>query len=180
MGLLLVGGGRHDEALNCLRDALSRFPDAATLHENMGVVLLGIGATADGIAAAEKALALGSDSPNVFDCLADAHGRTGRMDRAVEYGRRALEAKDRRFGEATPLARVPDRPLPPFNPMAPAENVIAYTLWGNGARYHVPLLENARILQHVFAGWTMRVYHDDTVDPAYLNMLREAVWTRAG
>jgi tetratricopeptide (TPR) repeat protein len=173
LGLLLVGGRRHEEALACLREGLARFPDEPALHENMGVVMLGIGATADGIMAAEHALSLGSDSPNVLDLLADAHGRSGRMDRAVEYGRRALEAKDHKFGAATPLARVPDQRPPPFNPMAPAENVIAYTLWGNNPRYHVPLLENVRILQHLFPGWTMRVYHDDSVDPAYLTLLRE-------
>jgi hypothetical protein len=51
------------------------------------------------------------------------------------------------------------------------QNVIAYTLWGNQPRYHVPLLENTRIRPHLFPEWTIRIYHDDTVDAGYLAQL---------
>jgi hypothetical protein len=38
----------------------------------------------------------------------------------------------------------------------------------------VPLATNARILPHLFPGWTMRVYHDPAVDPATLTELAHA------
>jgi hypothetical protein len=119
----------------------------------------------------EAALLLGSASANLHDCLCEAHLALGRLDLAVAAGRLALEAKDRRFGGAEPLVTMPhDRP-PPFNPAMPEANVIAYSLWGNAPRYLVPLLENARIQPHLFPGWQMRVYHDRTVDAAYLMQL---------
>jgi len=173
LGLALTSQGRIPDAIAALRDGLARFPDHPALHENLGVLLLATGAHADAIAASERALALGSDSPNVLDCLTDAHARMGRTDLAVQFGRRTLEAKDRKFGSATPLLALPAVAPPPFNAANPAENVIAYGLWGNDQRYQVPLLENARIRPHLFPAWSMRVYHDDTVDPAYLALLRE-------
>lgn len=173
LGLILSGEQRIPDAIACLRDGLTRFPAVASLHENLGVLLLASDQAAEAIAASERALALGSDSPNVLDCLTDAWSRIGRPDQAVIFGRQALSAKDRRFAARPRLTTVPATPPPPFNPASPAENVIAYSLWGNAPRYHVPLLENTKILRHVFPAWTMRVYHDATVDPAYLATLRQ-------
>jgi len=171
MGLLhhATRNPRAAEAL--LREAGSRFPDNASVQENLAVVLMASGAEAAAIEAVEAAIALGSTSPNLQDCLCDAQSRLGRFDLAVIAGRTALEAKDRRFGAAKPLVASPSMPPPPFNPGVPEQNVIAYTLWGDDGQYLRPLAENARILPHLFPGWTMRVYHDQAVDPAYLATL---------
>lgn len=173
LGLALSAQQRIPEAIATLSAGQNRFPAISGFPENLGVLLLLSGQLAEAIASCEQALALGSDSPNVLDCLTDCWGRLGRPDQAVPFGRRALEAKHRLFGAMPRLMEVPSAPPPAFNPSNPGENVIAYSLWGNEPRYHVPLLENTRILRHVFPAWTMRVYHDATVDPAYLAMLRE-------
>ena len=171
LGLMLYGMKRLDDGIAALRDGLSIAPDNAALHENLGVFLLGVGDMAGSIDACERALARGSDSPNVHDCLADAYNRIGRLDLSVDSGRAALEAKDRRFGTRARLVGVPDGLPPMFNPLNPAENVIAYCLWGNEPRYQVPLLENARIQPHLFPAWSIRVYHDETVNRSYLATL---------
>jgi hypothetical protein len=171
LGLLLHGAQRFDAAIAVLRDAANRFPDHAAVDENLGVLLLASGETAASIAACHHAIAQGSDSMNVLDCLADAYSRIGRVEQAIAFGRAALEAKDRRFGAGKSMARVPSGPPPPFNPLQPAENVIAYCLWGNEPRYRVPLQENVRILPHLFPGWTIRLYHDADVDHGFLSAL---------
>ncbi len=171
LGLIHYARRDLDSGIAVLRAGLAAFPDNGSLHENLAVFLLAQDRLADSIEASRKALALGSDSPNVFDCLSDAYQRIGRPEAAVEAGRQALMAKDRKFGGRPPLVEVPATAPPPFNPHNPAENVIAYCLWGNDPRYHVPLLENARIRAHLFPAWTIRVYHDDTVDHAYLATL---------
>ncbi len=171
LGLMLYGMKRLDDGIAALRDGLSIAPDNAALHENLGVFLLGVGDMAGSIDACERALARGSDSPNVHDCLADAYNRIGRLDLSVDSGRAALEAKDRRFGTRARLVGVPDGLPPMFNTLNPAENVIAYCLWGNEPRYQVPLLENARIQPHLFPAWSIRVYHDETVNRSYLATL---------
>jgi hypothetical protein len=93
----------------------------------------------------------------------------GRSEEAVQAGRLALEAKDRMFGGRDPLVPVP-RSAAPFNPDNPAENVIAYSLWGNDPRYLVPLSESVRFCR-IFPAWSMRVYYDTTVDHNYVTDL---------
>jgi hypothetical protein len=170
-GLTYHAALRIAEGVQVLRDGVTLYPSNASLQENLAVMLLAANEVAGAIAACEAALTLGSVSPNVHDCLCEAQYRAGRPDLAVAAGRLALEAKDRRFGASPPIVRVPAGLPPVFNPGRPEENVIAYALWGNEPRYHVPLLENVRLMPHLFPGWTIRVYHDHTVDPAYLTEL---------
>src|SRR5580698_8286923 len=131
LGLLHHAAGRIEDSIAALRDGERRFPDAAEIHENLGVGLLLSHQPAAAIEAAERALALGSESPNVLDCLCDAANRIGRTDLAVQYGRQALEAKDAMFRTRTKVAEIPDRLPPPFDPIHKADNIIAYCLWGD-------------------------------------------------
>jgi hypothetical protein len=170
-GLIHHAERRIVDGIQVLRDGIELYPDNASLHENLAVMLLAASEISAAIDACRSALALGSNSPNVHDCLCEAHQRAGRSDLAVEAGRQALNAKDRRFGGSAPLVAMPTDPPPRFNPGHSEENVIAYTLWDNQPRHHVPLLENARIRPHLFPEWTIRVYHDQTVDRGYLTQL---------
>jgi tetratricopeptide (TPR) repeat protein len=172
LGLLLHGGRDLEQATLVLRDGVARFPNDPAMHENLAVLLIAAGDATGAIAACEAALTLGSDSPNVHDCLCDAYNRIGRTDQAIAAGRVSLAAKDRRFAALPAIVAMPGGAPPPFNPLNPAENVIAYGLWGTDPRYRVPLLENARIMPHLFPGWSMRVYHDAAVDPDILRELR--------
>jgi hypothetical protein len=168
LGLMLYATNHLAEGIAVLRQGLAHFPSAAAIHENLAVFLLAVGDMAGSIAQCEHALSAGSDSPNVHDCMADAYNRIGRPDESVRCGCAALEAKDRKFGGRAPLAAIPATMPPPFNPLNPPENVIAYCLWGNEPRYRVPLLENVRILPHLFPGWTIRLYHDSSVEAGYI------------
>lgn len=171
LGLLLHGAQRLAEGVAMLRQGIARFPQHPQLQENLGVFLMASGDLAGAIEACRQAIALGSDSPNVHDCLCDSYNRLGRSDLAVDAGRAALLAKDQLFAARPPLVSVPDRPPPVFDPLAPEANVIAYCLWGNAPRYQVPLLENARLAPHLFPGWTIRVYHDADVAADFLQAL---------
>jgi tetratricopeptide (TPR) repeat protein len=170
-GLIYHAGRRIADGVQALRDGLRLYPHNAALHENLAVLLLAAFDISGSIAACQSAITLGSDSANIQDCLCEAYQRSGRPDLAVEAGRLALESKDRRFGTATPLVPMPAGRPPAFNAGRPELNIIAYTLWGNQPRYQVPLLENVRIRPHLFPEWTIRVYHDHSVDPGYLAQL---------
>jgi hypothetical protein len=168
LALLLFASRDMPAAIRVLRDYLTDFPENPALHENLAVCLVSSGQFEAAVDACGRALAFGSNSANVHDCLCDALNNLGRSGEAIGAGRAALEAKDLRFGGRTPIAPLPTVPPPPFNPANPAENVIAYSLWGNEPRYLVPLLESVRILPHLFPAWTIRVYYDTTVDHNYV------------
>lgn len=171
LALMLFATRDVSGGIGVLRDSLAHFPGNPALHENLGVCLLTSGQFEASVAACRQALALGSTSPNVHDCLCDALHRQGLVEEALEAGRKSLEAKDLRFGGRAPVARIPTGPPPPFNPGNPAENVIAYSLWGAEPRYLVPLLESVCILPHLFPAWSIRVFHDATVDHNYVTDL---------
>jgi tetratricopeptide (TPR) repeat protein len=171
LALMLFATRDLAAAIGVLRDSLVHFPGNPALHENLAVCLVTSGQPDAAVAACREALALGSASPNVHDCLCDALNRLGQVEAGVQAGRAALEAKHRRFGGREPVARIPAAPPPPLNSDSPAENVIAYSLWGNEPRYLVPLLESVRILPHLFPAWSIRVYYDTTVDHNYVTDL---------
>jgi hypothetical protein len=154
---------RLGDAVSVLEDGLRLYPDNAELHENLGVCHVAQNDFAAGAAEFERALALGSESTNVLSGLCRALSVLGRHEDAVVHGRKALELKDRRFGNRPPLATVPRTPPPSFDPSDRSRNVIAYALWGRNPRYLLPLLENLRTLIHLFPAWTIRVYVDDSV-----------------
>ena len=172
LALLHFQDGKIPDSLTVIDDALRLFPDAPSLHENRGVLLLSLGDNGGAIQACLRALECGSNSPNTHDCLADAAGRTGRLDLAVQYGRAALEAKDRMFSGYPVLATMPTDPPPPFNPHNRAENVISYSLWGENDRYFAPLAENLKLLNHLFPAWSVRVHLDTSVPQAFRNDLQ--------
>jgi Tetratricopeptide repeat len=179
LALTLYAARDVDGGIASLRDAVAHFPDHPGLRENLGVFLLTSGDAEGAVLACRSAQTLGSASPNVLDCLSEALLSLDRHDEAVEAGRAALEAKDRMFGGRAPVVAMPATPPPPFNPAAPDENVIAYSLWGNEQRYLVPLMENVRILPHLFPSWSIRVYFDDSVNHAFITDLgRLGVQTR--
>jgi len=163
LALLFFQQGNLANSLTVIEGALGHFPEAPQLHENRGVLLLAMGDNGGALQASQRALECGSHSPNTHDCLADAASRLGRMDLSVEYGREALEAKDRMFSAYPVLAPIPAAPPPPFNPHNRAENIISYCLWGDSDRYIAPLAENLKLLDHLFPSWTIRVYLDASV-----------------
>ncbi len=168
LGLMLYNQRLVAEGIAVLREGSLLFPQNAAIQENLAVFLLAAADPGSAIEHCKQALVLGSDSPNVHDCLCDAYAQIGRLEEAVAAGRGALESKDRKFGGRTPLASMPQSLPPAFNWTNPAENIISYCLWGDNPRYMAPLSENVRIAPHLFPGWTIRLYHDHTVPQPYL------------
>ena len=171
MGFLLFATGDLPGGIGVVRDALAHFPGEPALHKNLGVMLMKSGESQAAVEACQRALAAGSDSPNVHDCLCEALTQLGRFDDAVRAGRIALVAKAGLFGGRDPICALPGGPPPPFDSAAPHENVIAYSLWGNEPRYLIPLMENVKILPHLFPAWSIRVYYDTNVDHNYIGDL---------
>jgi len=57
--------------------------------------------------------------------------------------------------------------------MEQSRSIISYSLYGNNRRYTAPLLINAEIAGRLFPGWTIYVYHDETVSVQYLSQLKQ-------
>ncbi|MFK4440559.1 tetratricopeptide (TPR) repeat protein [Caballeronia udeis] len=108
-----------------------------------------------------------------LDGLVEVCGWLGKTEEMREYGLRSLRASDAKYG-ANPSVPIPDHATPAFNPSNPAENVIAYSLFGSNPRYCEPAVMNAEMTRDVFKGWTCRVYLDATVPDHVQRRLKEA------
>ncbi|MBI1371003.1 MAG: hypothetical protein GC162_20405 [Planctomycetes bacterium] len=53
----------------------------------------------------------------------------------------------------------------------PDSGVISFSLWGDKRHYLWGAVANAKLARHVYPGWTMRVYHDESVPKDILQTL---------
>jgi hypothetical protein len=159
-----------EEALKITPDNISILPDYALClmrtkaYDRAYKVYMGIH---DAPASKRKQAA-----PTWLDGLVEVCGWLGKNDEMREYGVRSLRASDAKCG-ANPSMPIPDQAPPAFNPANPAENVIAYSLFGSNPRYCEPAVINAEITRDLFKGWTCRVYLDATV-PAHVQQRLKA------
>jgi tetratricopeptide (TPR) repeat protein len=174
MAMMLFERGMFAESLAWLEKACNLWPSNAEIAENMGVLLSRLNRWEESKRELERAIALGSDSLNVLDCLCHCHGQLNELDFVQRNGRRVLEEKNRRSLLANRRSPLPSTPPPRFDATRRGENVISYGLWGDNPRYLLPLLENLRIAPHLFPSWTIRVYHDRTATKTSLDQLRAA------
>jgi hypothetical protein len=57
-----------------------------------------------------------------------------------------------------PNHSIADAQRTPFGSDRPAENIIAFSLFGSGARYRQGMIRNAEAAPHIYPGWRLRVY----------------------
>lgn len=111
----------------------------------------------DGITYAKKALQRNSDHINSLDALSHAYGGLEEWENCREYGRRALELRDKKIAAQTP---------PPFTRVQPktgGKNIIAFSLFGGKSAYIEPAVLNTELVGELYPGWVCRFYIDGSV-----------------
>jgi tetratricopeptide (TPR) repeat protein len=174
LAMILFERGLFSESLDWLRRAGKIWPSDPQIAENAGVTLSRLNRWEEARDELHRAIALGSKSLNVLDCLCNCFGQLKDFPSVEVHGRRVLEEKSHAslaVGEKYPL---PSEPPPRFDPTRKHENVISYGLWGDSPRYLLPLLENLKLAPHLFPGWTIRVYVDNSVPDEAIERLKKA------
>lgn len=92
--------------------------------------------------------------------LSELFARKKDMGANRKWSYRALELKD---AEAPVIEDRSEPVVRAFDPETPERNIIAYSLFGAGARYLEGAVRNAIVVRHVYPGWTPRFYVDDSV-----------------
>lgn len=155
-------------ALKAIERLLERFPVSAERLKNRAVLLGRLGRHAEAAADLEAALKLAPHFPEIHDGLCAVRYRLGQTEAARAAGTKALSLKLAQAGKAND----PLRP-PPVAAASTGKDVIAFSLWGANPRYLRGLLRNALVAPDLYPGWSLRVYHDDSVPPPFLEALTE-------
>lgn len=147
---------RH--AIESLRQTHLLFPGDLDTAQNIGRLLLATGRSTEALVWLERVHRMRPDTPSIHDGLAEVYGRLGNRVRARYHGERSLTLKDGLAAARAPICAMPDTPPPPFRPDSPRRNVIAFSLWGNQARYINGAIKNAEQARQIYPGWHCRFY----------------------
>ncbi|MGZ0187411.1 MAG: tetratricopeptide repeat protein, partial [Alphaproteobacteria bacterium] len=158
LGLLCFATTDFAGAVSAFEEVEKARPDDLLVTENLGLNLLRCRRAEDGLAKLEDVLEAQPDKVNLLDGMADACGQLGRLEEAREYGERALIARDQVSVVQFPEHRVADAQPTSFRSDHPAENIIAFSLFGSGNRYQQGMIRNAEAAPHIYPGWRLRVY----------------------
>lgn len=90
--------------------------------------------------------------------------RLGRIPESVRHGDETLRLRD---AESPPSP--PPRPLNihTFNIETPRRHVIAFSVFGANPRYLTGAMNNAIVARYLYPGWTVRIYTDQSMPPAF-------------
>src|SRR5690242_16277699 len=103
--------------------------------------------------------------PENADALALAcmnYAKFGQPQLAIEFGQKSLSARDKQ-GNAQPVEPVAKARPRPFDPTAPSQNVISYSLFGDDPYYWDCAIAAASMAYAMFPEWRCRFYCDGKV-----------------
>jgi hypothetical protein len=152
--------GQLAPALDALRDARAQSTSAAT-ELAFGRFLNAEHFKEAALNCFEFALKLEPDNEDALALICMHWTKLGQLERAIEFGQRSLEARDR---QADPSAEPVGMARPrPFNPSSPQENIISFSLFGDNRYYSDCAIANAAMAYAVFPEWRCRFYCDPDV-----------------
>ncbi len=159
---------RFAEGAGLLEQAVERFPDHPMVRLSLGSSYTRGLQHRKAIPHLDAFVALGHHDMSAYDALAHALSETGDLVRARLAGTLALDLKDRATRDR--------HGMPPLNrdiDPAAKKKIIAFSLFGSGAKYLRGALHNVLAARTIYPDWTCRFYADDSVDAALLAVLAE-------
>lgn len=173
LGLLAYNLQDYPATKGVLSDGLRSFPDDPRLRENFAIALMRL----DDFEAAAGHLTTLVDqdykTPNVYDALAQCHGKLRRWDESRACGAAALRMKRDMALRDGFAAALPEAPLRPFDPTARDRNIISFSLWGQQRQYLLGAVANAELAPHIYPSWRCRFYVGRDVPKEVIGQLEE-------
>ncbi|MEK6374487.1 MAG: carboxypeptidase regulatory-like domain-containing protein [Acidobacteriota bacterium] len=99
-GAGLANDGKNAEAIAKMEEAVSLKPEFAAAYQALARLYARTKNHAKAIDAANKALAISGDDPDMFAILADEHSASGQKEKAAEYRKKAPADANSLFNEA--------------------------------------------------------------------------------
>lgn len=154
-----------ERSLSLMMDIMEREPGTESA-KNVVVAFRSLGrcdAAVDWMAARRASF----DPIEYHDLLCSLYVRLGKIAAAVAEGDQALRLKDEAAPPGSPASFVVNA----FDPAQPTRNVIAFSIWGDDARYLNGAITNAIVARYLYPGWTARFYVDHSIPAAFRQAL---------
>lgn len=108
---------------------------------------------------------------NTYDAMSEVCYFLNDRKQQKHYGRLANQAKKDAVQHEKKLS-LPQTAPPKFNPQAPSENIISYSLYGDLPRYCEGAVLNTQFAKEIFPEWTCRFYIDESVPRKIVERLK--------
>lgn len=107
---------------------------------------------------------------NAYDGMTEVCFGLKKQEEQDYYGKLAVQSK-KDLVQHEPAFTIPNYLPEAFNPNAPLENIISYSLFGDSPRYSEVAILNVALAAEIYPEWTCRFYVDDTVPNSVLQRL---------
>jgi len=164
--------GAWGAAAAAYRAAFVLSPSSHMILYNLGVAVCNAGRMEEAAIAFRRACVLKPDHMDAREYLVatlfhcDRHEDATREADAILSQKASDARQGRQDGPASPLPAQPSE--------GRTRRIISFSLWGSVPLYTQGALENVRLAAEFYAGWTCRVYHDDSVPASVLGDLAGA------
>lgn len=164
--------GRFTAALAESLQATRIAPSLAAPWADAAVCAIRLERWDEAIGYAQRARELGSNSLATLDALSHAYG--GKLDWAAvrNWGTAALQERRRQFDAPPPIAHHPAELPPPPSPSSRQQNLIAFSLFGEQAKYCECAVLNVAESPRLYPDWTCRFYIDESVPSGIVKRLQ--------
>uniref|UniRef100_E6VQ08 UDP-N-acetylglucosamine--peptide N-acetylglucosaminyltransferase-like protein n=1 Tax=Rhodopseudomonas palustris (strain DX-1) TaxID=652103 RepID=E6VQ08_RHOPX len=173
----LKEAGNDVASVDAYRALLTRHPTFAPGWSLFGLLLRDLMNYSESIVALRRSLELQEDIAT-RNALVISLCKAGLIEEARKDGLRNLHLKDAAALKNAAASSVQSLRLNatvrPFDVKNRQRNIIAFSLWGDDPTYIDGAIINARMAPHIYYGWTVRVYCDQSVPSAAVADLRHA------
>jgi Tfp pilus assembly protein PilF len=164
--------GDLDGAIAALQKALSLDNEFIDAHYNLGLTFLDKGNFTDAIRPLTTVSNSVTGHYSSHANLARALYESGQASKALIFGKRALEEKDKEscshFQQYEEFCRSQvSRNKEDVN----LKNIISFSLWGDNLTYTKGAIENVRLSKDMYPGWICRFYYDNSVPTEIISEL---------
>lgn len=175
-GIALRGVGRLDDAVAVFEAVLKAAGEPrqrASMHYEIGFTRTVQRDWERAARSFERAAAEADPHAEICSGLCLSYSHLGALDKARHWGERLLRMRDDATNCDAGLV-VPKRRPKPFDPDAPARNVVAYSLFGDDPFYHECAVTMARTTPTIFSEFTARFYCGPEIPKKVLRALTAA------
>lgn len=161
----------YNAAANLFENLLADHPDDKQVLTNLIVSLSRSGNDEKTINYAIAQLRRDNKNFTLWDTLAKSFQRTGQLEKAASAGKNSLVIKDKLYNKPDSSWSLPQQAA--SEAAADKKRVIAFSLWGNQARYIYGSLRNLLLANDLYPDWELWFYVDDTVPPQAIDLFKQ-------
>lgn len=163
LGAYRYAAGKVIEAMESFQQASAISPDNVKALTNLGLTEVTAGMHEVAVEHLLAAAEIAPDDPNIHDGLTTAYGRLNDLDKLKLHGNVALGLKDQMAAGKGIIHPIPSVAPPKFDESDPSQNIISFSLFGDGGDYLRGAVRNAELARWIYPAWRCRFYCDETV-----------------